>query len=324
MNETNINMKAITFQAYGAPSVLTVTEVPRPVVKEDQVLVRILSTAVNSGDIRIRKADPWAVRLIYGLSKPAGLILGAVFSGEIETIGKNVTKFKKGDQVFGITGIKLGAHAEFVCLPEDGAIAIKPAKLSHIEASVIPFGGTTALYLLRKGNVAKGQRVLIYGASGSVGAAAVQIAKSFGAHVTAVCGTANMEMMKSLGADAVIDYKQNDLGSIRKQYDVVFETVDKLPFATAIKLTKEHGTLILGSAGAGDMLRGQWAAMTGTRKVISGIVKLTASDMDFLSSLVQANKLIPVIDRTYPFEQAAEAHTYVERGHKRGNVALVI
>jgi NADPH:quinone reductase-like Zn-dependent oxidoreductase len=317
-------MKAVVCLQYGPPDVLRLEEVDKPVSKENEVLIQIYSTAVNSADWRLRKADPWVVKLFFGLTKPRKQILGVVFSGTIEAVGKNVTKYKAGDQVFGSTGFNCGAYAEYTCLPEDGIFTLKPENISHTEASTIPFGGTTALYFIRKAHVQNGYKVLVYGASGAVGTAAVQLAKFFGAEVAAVCSTVNIDMVKSIGADYVIDYTKDDISQYRNEYDVVIETVNKLPYPDCIKLLKKKGALILAAAGFSDMLRGVITSLTSKRRIISGVVNEKKEDMEFLRELIEKGLYKPVIDRTYPLEQIVEAHRYVERGHKRGNVAVDI
>ena len=317
-------MKAITYSKYGPPSVLQLSTVNKPIPKDGEILIRIFATAVNSGDWRLRKADPWAVRLFFGLKKPKINILGSVLSGLIEATGNNVTRFKKGDEVFGATGMSFGAYAEYKCLPQEGILAIKPAGIGHEEAATIPFGATTALYFLKKAAIKSGQKVLIYGASGAVGSAAVQLAKSFGAEVTAVAGTSNIELVRSLGADKVIDYKKEDFTTNAETYDVIYETVNKLPFSSSIKCLKKDGTLILGASGLSQQLHGIWTSITSSRKVISGLISQKAEDMIFLKELVERGVYMPVVDKTYTLEQMAEAHTYVEQGHKRGNVAITV
>lgn len=272
----------------------------------------------------MRKAEPWAVRLFFGFTKPRHSILGGVFSGEIEAIGKNVSSYKVADQVFGSTGMSFGAYAAYKCLPEDGTLSLKPKNISHEQAATIPFGGTTALHFLKKANIKPEQKVLIYGASGAVGTAAVQLAKHFGAEVTAVCSTSNIELIKSLGADKVIDYIKEDFTSNGETYDVIFETVNKLSFANSIKSLKKEGIVILGAPGPLGMLRGLWSSIASNRKVISGLISEKAEDIVFLKELIEKGYYKAVVDRSYSLEQMVEAHRYVEQGHKKGNVAIAL
>jgi NADPH:quinone reductase-like Zn-dependent oxidoreductase len=317
-------MKAICCLAYGPPETLQLKEVEKPFPKDDEILVRIFATAVNSGDVRIRKAEPWAVRLFFGFTRPRNPVLGGVLSGEVESVGKNVTLFKTGDNVFGSTGMSFGAYAEYKCLREDAILAIKPGNINHQQAAVIPFGGHTALHFLQKAKIRSGQKILIYGASGSVGSAAVQLAKYFGAEVTGVCSTSNLELVQSLGADKVIDYTKEDFTKNGKLYDIIFETVNKLSFSTSIRSLKPGGVLILGSAGLLNMLRGAWVSITRSRKVISGMIIEKIENMIFLTELMEAGTMTPVIDKTFLLGEIAEAHRYVEGGHKKGNVAIVL
>ena len=296
----------------------------KPVPKDNEILVRIFATAVNSADWRLRKAEPWAVRLFFGLTKPKKHVLGGVLSGEVEVIGKNVTQFKTGDQVFGSTGMSFGAYAEYVCLAEDGILSIKPNNISHVEAATIPFGGTTALQFLKKANIKAGQKVLIYGASGAVGTAAVQLARYFGAVVTGVCSTSNIELVRSLGAESVIDYTKEDFTMNGETYDVIFETVDKLSFSKCTRSLKKQGTLVLGASGFSKMLQGLWSSMTSNKKLVSGMIRQKADDLIFLKELVENGNFKPVVDRSYALEKIVEAHTYVESGHKKGNVAITL
>jgi NADPH:quinone reductase-like Zn-dependent oxidoreductase len=255
--------------------------------------------------------------------KPNKPILGFSLAGEIEAIGKDVKLFKKGDPVFGTTGIKrIGTYAEYKCLPEKSVLAIKPKNLTYEEAAAIPFGGTTALYFLRKGNIRSGQKVLIYGASGAVGTAAVQLAKYFGAEVTGVCSTTNLELVKTLGADKIIDYTVADFTKNGETYDVIFDTIGKSSFSGCVRSLTKKGFLILASAGMSQMFKGLWVSMTSNKKVISGIINENAEDILFLKELIEEGKFKPVIDRSYPLEQIAEAHRYVEKGHKKGNVVI--
>ncbi len=315
-------MKAAVYTSYGGPQVLRIENIEKPSPKTNELLIWEQATAVNSGDSRLRRADPWAVRLLFGLFKPRLKVLGGVFAGEVDAIGSSVTRFKVGDKVFGMTGMRMGTYAEYVRVPESGAIALMPKNLRPIEAATIPFGGNTALYFLRKAEIAKAQKVLVYGASGAVGSAAVQLAKHFGANVTGVCSATHMELVMSLGADHVIDYTKEDMSTHGEVYDVVYETVNKLSVSTCIKLLNSSGKLILGAAMMSEMLQARWATRTGDRKMISGVVDETAENIAFLKELIEQGELKPVIDRTYPLERIVEAHTYVDAGHKAGNVAI--
>ncbi len=317
-------MKAAVYTQYGPPEVLQLHEAEKPSPKDNEILIRLEATAVNSGDLRIRKADPFGVRLFFGLLKPKINILGSVFSGEIEGVGKDVKLFKAGDQVFGHTDMRFGAYAEYLCFSEGGTVAIKPDSINYTEAAVIPFGGASALHFIKKATIKPGQKVLINGASGAVGSAAIQLAKYFGASVTGVCSTANIELVKSLGADNVIDYTKADFLQTGETYDIIWDTVNKIPFSQGIKSLNKNGILILSSAGMSEMLQGFWSSMTSSKKVLTGVISHNAEDINFLKKLIEANKLKPVIDRIYPLEQIAEAHAYVEKGHKKGNVAIAI
>ena len=317
-------MKAAVYTQYGPPEVLQVKQVEKPTPKNNEILLRIKATAVNSGDWRLRKADPFAVRFIFGLIKPKTNILGTVFSGEVESVGEDVKNFKVGDSVFGHTDMSFGAYAEYKCLPENGSIALKPANISHKEAAVIPFGGVTALHFIKKANIKQGQKVLVVGASGSVGSAAVQLAKSFGANVTGVCSTSNIALVKSIGADKVIDYTNEDFTQSGETYDVIFDAVKAISVSRSLKSLNKNGIMILSAAGMSEMLKGLWISMTSNKKVMTGVISHKAADILFLKKLIEAHKLKAVIDRTYSLEQIAEAHTYVEKGHKRGNVAIEV
>lgn len=317
-------MKAAVYTKYGPPEVLQLQETEKPSPKDNEILLRLEATAVNSGDLRIRKADPFGVRLFFGLMKPKRNILGAVFSGEIVSVGKDVRLFHAGDEVFGHTDMRFGAYAEYMSLSESSTVALKPDSLKHTEAAVIPFGGTTALHFIKKAKIKPGQKVLINGASGAVGSAAIQLAKYFGARVTGICSTANIDLVKSLGADEVIDYTKSDFTKNGETYDIIFDTVNKIPFSNGIKSLNKNGILILSSAGMSEMLQGFWTSMTNSKKVLTGVISHNADDINFLKNLIESNKLKPVIDKTYPLEQIVEAHAYVEQGHKKGNVAIVI
>lgn len=317
-------MKAIVYTNYGAPEVLQLKNVVKPVPKDNEVLVRIKATAANSGDWRLRKADPFAVRFFFGFTKPKKNILGGVLSGEVEAVGKNVTRFKPGDQVFGMTGMSFGAYAEYKCLPETATLALKPDNISHKEAAVIPFGGTTAMHFLKKARIQPGQKVLVYGASGAVGTAVVQIAKHLGAIVTAVCSRNNAALVKSLGADKVIDYNTTDFTNSNEVYDVIFDTVNKTSFSNNLKVLGKKGVLLLSAAEMPQMMRGLWTNMTGGRKVVTGVNGEKTEDMVFLAGLIEAGTMKAVIDRSYPLDEMVAAHTYIEKGHKKGNVAIEV
>lgn len=318
-------MKAIIYEKYGTPEVLQLIKMDKPLPKEDEVLIRIHATSASSGDVRMRKADPFIVRFMLGLRHPAIKVLGFVFAGEVQATGKNVTRFKIGDQVYGTSFKKFGAYAEYICLPENGMISPKPANLSYNEAAVIPFGGSTALHFLRTAKLQAGQKVLIYGASGAVGTSAVQLAKYFGAEVTAVCSTTNVNLVRSLGADKVIDYTKEDFSKSGIIYDVVFDAVGKSPFSASVNsLTGEGYYLRVVHMSMLPILKGLFVAITTKKKIIGGTFKEKLKDFEFLNELVNAGKLRPVIDRTYELEQIQEAHRYVEQGHKKGNVVITI
>jgi NADPH:quinone reductase-like Zn-dependent oxidoreductase len=319
-------MKAIVCTEYGSPEVMQLKEIEKPTPRENEVLIRIDATTVTSGDIRIRKADPFPVRFFYGFMKPKNnTILGSDLAGEIEAVGKNVKQFKVGDPVFASTGTSLGANVEYICLPEEGAVAIKPATMTYEEAAAVPFGITSLIFLRDKGNIQSGQKVLIYGASGALGTAAVQLAKSFGAEVTGVCSTLNLDFVQSLGADKVIDYTKEDFTKSGKTYDIVFDTVGKSPFSGCLASLKPKGIYLRAvHMELSSILRGLWASMTSSKKVIGGVVVGSKEDLIFLKELIEAGKMKAVIDRRYCWEQVAEAHRYVEQGHKKGSLVITV
>jgi NADPH:quinone reductase-like Zn-dependent oxidoreductase len=319
-------MKAIVYEKYGAPEVLHLQDMEKPVPKANEILIKIYATTVTSGDTRMRRADPFAVRFFNGLTVPKKIkILGNELAGKIEAIGKDVKLFKTGDSVFGQTGLSLGANAEYICLPEDGSLAVKPANITYEEAASIPFGGSTSLHFLRKGNITKGQKVLIYGASGSLGTAAIQIAKYYGAEVTGLCSTANLELVRSLGADKVIDYTREDFTKSKQTYDLIYDTVGKSPFSGCIKSLNKKGVYLRAiHMTLTPIVRGLLTSLLSSRKVIGGIAVERKENIVFLKELIEAGKFKPVIDRIYPFEQTSEAHRYVDAGHKKGNVVITI
>ncbi|NKX14557.1 zinc-binding dehydrogenase [Bacillus cereus] len=301
-------MKAIICTKYGPPNVLQLQNVEKPKPKKNEVLVKIHATSVSTGDCRIRGFNSpllfWIpMRIILGFRKPRKPILGVELSGEIEDIGSDVTQLKKGDPVFALTELNLGGYAEYTCVHESGLIALKPTNVTYEEAAVIPFGGTSALHFLRKGQIKKGQRVLIYGASGSVGTAAVQLAKYFGATVTAICSSSNFDLVTALGADNVIDYMKEDFTTRGDHYDIIFDAVGKYK--------KSLCTDAL-------MPNGKYVSVNGM------MAKVSKEDMNLLKQLAETEKLKPVIDRTYRLEEIAEAHIYVEKGHKKGNVSITL
>ncbi|MBC7847797.1 MAG: NAD(P)-dependent alcohol dehydrogenase [Flavobacterium sp.] len=317
-------MKAAVYNQYGPPEVLHVKQVEKPIPNKNEILLKIIATAVNSGDCRLRKADPFAVRFIFGLLIPKIKILGSVFSGQVERVGEEVKHFKVGDFVFGHSDMSFGTYAEYKCLPENASIALKPAAISHNEAAVIPFGGVTALHFIKKAEIKPEQKVLIVGASGAVGSAAVQIAKAYGANVTGVCSTTNMALVTSLGADKVIDYTKEDFTQNGETYDVIFDAVKAIAVSQSLKSLSKNGIMILSAAGMSEMFQGVWIAITSSKKVMTGVISHTAADIIYLKELIEAGKFKPVIDKSYTLEQISAAHSYVEKGHKKGNVVITI
>lgn len=322
-------MKAIVCTNYGPPEVLRIEEVEKPTPKDNEILIKVHATTVSAADYRVRgfnvPPSVWLpARLEMGIRKPRQAILGTELSGEVEAIGRDVKKFKKGDKVFAATWLKFGAYVEYKCLPEDALIALKPRNTSYEEASAITFGGFTALFFLKKAHIQKGQKVLIYGASGSVGTYAVQIAKSFGAEVTSVCSTQNKKLVKSLGADKIIDYTNEDFAKKNEEYDVIFDTTGKSSFESCMKALKRNGTYLQTVSEPMLLLRMQWIAKTSHKKLFGGTAAGTIEDLFFLRKLVEEGKIKPVIDKVYPFNEIVNAHRYVDQGHKKGNVVIKV
>ena len=325
-------MKAVVYTEYGPPDVLQLKDVEKPTPKDNEVLIRVYATTVTSGDVNLRgftfvpSGFGFVPRLAFGLRRPRKTILGTELAGEIEDTGKNVTLFKKGDQVFGMGSGSLGAYAEFVCRPEKGALAIKPTNMSYEEAAAVPSGAGTALYFLRDlAKLQPGQKVLVNGASGSVGTYAVQLAKYFGAEVTGVCSTANLELVKSLGADKVIDYTKADFRRSGEVYDIILDTVvGRISFSGCKNSLKQNGLYLAVAGGPKEFLQMTWTSITGGKKVLAGTPAEGREDLIFLKELAEAGKITPVIDRCYPLEGTADAHKYVDQGHKRGNVVITV
>ncbi len=320
-------MKAYICKGYGKPEdVLQLTEVPTPTPKPHEILVRIRATAVNSGDCRLRRADPFLVRLAMGITRPRNPILGIVLAGEVAAIGESVSRYKVGDKVFGMSYFeKMGTFAEYICVDENGRIAHLPNNMGFEEAAALPFGGHTALDFFRKAALHRGQKVLVNGASGAVGIAAVQLAKYYGTTVTGVCSGPNADLVASNGADTVIDYTKTPLAQITERYDVVFDTIGQSSAFDLERLVAPGGTLILGSMIGPQTLAAIWLMMTRrNKKIIGGTVKVTGEDMDFLRQRAEAGEFKGIIDGVYPFEQMIAAHQRVDSGRKRGNVVVTI
>jgi NADPH:quinone reductase-like Zn-dependent oxidoreductase len=323
-------MKAIVYTQYGPPSVVSLADVPKPVPRAHEVLIRIHATTVSTGDWRARSlAMPpgfgVAGRLFFGLFGPRKPILGTELSGVVEAVGDAVTRFQVGDAVFAFPGAAYGCHAEYRTMPEDGLIAPKPANLSFEEAAALSFGGTTALAFLRdKGHVQRGEKVLIVGASGAVGSAAVQLAKHFGAHVTGVSSTANVALVRSLGADAVIDYTRDDFATSGETYDVILDTTGTVPLARCEAALKPGGRLLIVHGSFSQALGMERPSKASGKKVIAGVPSPSVEDLRYLAKLAEAGEFKPVLERSYPLEDAAEAHARVDTGRKRGSVVLTL
>jgi NADPH:quinone reductase-like Zn-dependent oxidoreductase len=327
-------MKAIVWTEYGPPDVLQLQEVEKPTPKDDEVLIRIFATTVTAGDCEQRglKLPIWyrlPMRAYVGFKRPERItILGMELAGEIESVGKDVTLFKKGDQVFAATGfVGMGACAEYICLPEkpeEGALAIKPANMTYEEAAAVPVGGLEALCFLRQGNVQSGQKVLINGAGGTIGPYAVQLAKHIGSEVTGVESTRKLDMLRSIGADQVIDYTQEDFTKSGQTYDFILDVVSKGLFSGCIRSLKQNGIYLIANPGLSQMVRGRWTSRTSSKKVMFGAASPSTEDLIYLKELIEEGMIKSVIDRTFPLEETAEAHRYVETGQKKGNVVITV
>jgi NADPH:quinone reductase-like Zn-dependent oxidoreductase len=325
-------VKAILHARYGSPDLLRFEEVARPAPRDKEVLIKIHATTVSTGDCNMRnftfvtKSMLPMAKLMFGIGKPwKERILGTELAGEIVGLGKDVVRFKVRDRVFGSTGMAGGGHAQYACLHESAALAIKPDSLSWEEAVAIPFGANAALYYLRDlGKIQDGHKLLIIGASGSIGSAGVQLAKHFGATVTAVCSGPNLELVKSLGADKVIDYTKEDFTRHSETYDLIFDVVGATTFDRCQKSLKPQGVLLSCIMGLPDVARSLWTSVTGGKKIKGGVAINNLERMAFIAELVAARKLKPVIDRSYPLEQIAEAFKHAERGHKKGNVVITV
>ena len=329
-------MKAIQYTEYGPPDVLKLTEVEKPSPKDNEILIKIHANSINYGDIaarNFRAITPsqfnmpfifWLLaRVSFGLNRPKNHTLGSEFAGSVETTGKDVKSFKAGDAVFGYRGMTMGANAEYLCMPESGMVTIKPANISHDEAATIPYGALTALNLLRAVNIQPGQKVLINGASGAIGAAAVQLAKHVGAEVTGVCGTPRLEYVKALGADHVIDYTQTDFTQNGKTYDLIFDILGKVSFESCKNSLNENGTLLFASFKMKQLFQ-MWQTKNRSKKVICTLSGEKPEDLLHIKTLVEAGAIKTFIDRRFPLEQTAEAHRYIEAGQKKGNVVITL
>ncbi len=321
-------MRAVIYEKYGEPDVLHLQEVKSPIPNDNEILIRVHAAVVTNADCAARKGKPFAARLAFGLIKPKNKILGTEFSGDIATVGELVKRFKKGDPVYAATGSNFGAHAEYVCIPEDGALSLKPNNVSYEEAAAICEGALTALPFLRdEGRIEKGQKVLINGASGSVGTAAVQLARYFETEVTGVCSSNNVELVKSLGADNVIDYTKEDFTKTGQTYDIIFDAVGKRSFSQCKNSLKPGGIYLSTVPNFGIMFQMLRTSKFGNKKAIITFTGLRSSekkakDLSFIRELIESGQIRAVIDRQYPLEKIAEAYRYVETGHKIGNVVI--
>ncbi|MDQ3099082.1 MAG: NAD(P)-dependent alcohol dehydrogenase [bacterium] len=322
-------MKAIVYTKFGPPEVLQLTDIEKPEPNDTEVLIKVHATTVTAGDWRVRsltlpRGFGFLGRLVFGISKPRQPILGTELAGVIEAIGNNVKQFKVGDRVFAFTGAKMGCYVEYKTMVENGPLVHMPDNLSFEEAAALSFGGTTGLHFFRQGNLQKGETVLINGASGGVGTAMVQLAKHFGATVTAVCSSANCELVKSLGADYIIDYTKEDFTQNGRQYDIIVDTVGNASFSRSSGSLKPNGRLLLVSGTLADIFKALWVSKTSDKKMLAGPASENIEDLRTLATLAAMGKFKPFIDKKYPLENIVEAHRYVDMGHKRGNVVITL
>jgi NADPH:quinone reductase-like Zn-dependent oxidoreductase len=330
-------MKAMIYTEYGPPDVLRLEEIEKPSPKNHEILIRVYATSVNIGDIWARNFKAisprkftmplplWLpARMYFGFAKPRVNILGSEFAGEVEAVGKEVKRFRKGDQVFGYRGQSMGANAEYLCMPENGLVSVKPANMTYEEAAAVPYGALTALNLLRKVNIQPGQKILINGASGGIGSAAVQLAKNYGAEVTGVCATPRLEFVKSLGADKVIDYTKEDFTKNGETYDLIFDILGKISFSRCKNSLKPNGRYLLASFKMTQLFQMLWTSIKGNKKVICALSSENPKDLIFIKELVETGKIKSIIDKRFPLEQIPGAHHYVENGEKKGNIVITI
>ncbi|MGB8958446.1 MAG: NAD(P)-dependent alcohol dehydrogenase [Candidatus Aminicenantales bacterium] len=331
-------MKAMVCMKYGPPEVLQLKEVKKPIPKNNEILIKVHATPVSFGDTLVRHFNVisprkfhmpflfWLVGKIYfGFRKPKIPILGSEFSGEVESVGKDVNRFSKGDPVFGYRGPRMGAYAEYLCMPENGVVAPKPANMSYEEAASVPYGAIMALNVLRKANLQPGQKILVNGASGGIGPAVVQLARShFGAIVTGVCSTPRLEYVRSLGAEKVIDYTREDFINSGETYDCIVDILGKSSFARCQRSLKPNGRCFFVSFKMRQVFQMLWTSMSGGRKAVCVVSNEKAEDLTFLKDLIEAGEIKTIIDRCFPLEQAADAHRYVEQGHKKGNIVITL
>jgi len=331
-SENNL-MKAVITTKYGPPEVLELREVKKPIPKDNEVLIKIYATTVTAGDCEMRNLKlPFLYQLVlrlgFGFTRPRNKIPGTELAGEIVAVGVDVKRFKEGDQVFGAAGMSFGTNAEYITLPEEpgdmeGGVAIKPTNMTYEQAATVPFGGRDSLHFLRLGNIQSGQKILINGAGGSIGTFAIQLAKHYGAEVTAVDSTAKLDMLRSIGADHVVDYTKEDFTENGEVYDVIFDVIGKVSFSRSKKSITENGIYLLANP-VSQMVQALWTRMNSSNKVIMETASGTIADLIYLRELIEEGKLITVIDRTYPLEQIVEAHRYVEKGGKLGNVVITV